>query len=223
MEQQQTTGEQYQAGIAGTDRVIGHAPTYVQSTARRFAVPAVETEYRTDYYGRRDNVRWGPVLAGAATAFGVTVILSVLGLAIGASAFEPGTDLSDWTTSAGIWGIITMIAAFFVAGFVAGRTAAVWSSMQAAINGFVAGAVYVTAMTWVAASIGSNFLGFLGSNVASISGVATGATNTAVNDYDPVKDAAWGTFIVLAAGMVIALVAGMIGHGAADAMDDASA
>lgn len=223
MVQQQVTDDQYQMGAAATDRVIGQSATYTPTAETRYVAPAARTEYSTDYYARRDNVRWGPVLAGAATAFGVTVILSVLGVAIGASAFKPGTDLSDWSTKAGVWGVITVIAAFFVAGFVTGRTAALASSMQAAINGFVSGAVYVTALVWFSATFGSNFFGFLGSNISSIANAATGSTNTAVTDYGPVKDAAWGTFIVLAVGMVIALVAGMIGHGAAEGMDDASA
>jgi len=221
MEQQQARTDQYQMSASTADRVIGQTPTFVAPAETRYVAPAARTEYRTDYYERRDNVRWGPVLSGAACAFGVTVILSVLGLAIGASAFEPGTDLTDWTSSAGIWGIVTVVVAFFVAGFVAGRTAAVWSSMQAGINGFVAGAVYLASLVWFATTVGTNVLGFLGSNVASIVNVATGSA--AADNYGAVKDAAWGTFIMLAVGMVIAIIAGVIGHGAAEAMDDASA
>jgi len=222
MSQQQVPEEQYQRGASTlTDRVIGQTPTYVAPVENRYIAPA-RTEYLSDDT-RRDNVRWGPVLAGSACAIGVTVILTVLGVAIGTSALKPGTDLTDWTTKAGIWGIITVIAAFFVAGFVAGRTAAVRSSMQAGINGFVAGAVYVTALTWFAATFGSNFLGFLGGNIASLANVASGSTNAALIDYGPVKDAAWGTFIVLAVGMLVALAAGSMGHGAADAMSDESA
>src|SRR4051794_4781887 len=115
MVQQQTADDQYRMNAATADRVIEQAPTYVPTGDTRYIAPAARTEYRTDYYARRDNVRWGPVAAGAAAAFGVTVIMSVLGLAIGSSAFKPGTDLTDWTSSQGIWGIITVVVAFFVA------------------------------------------------------------------------------------------------------------
>jgi len=223
MVQQQSMDDQYQMSAATADRVIEQTPTYAPAASTRYVAPAVRTESYTDYYTRRDNVRWGPVLAGTAAAFGVTVILSVLGLAIGSSAFKPGTDLTDWTSSAGVWGVITVVVAFFVAGFVAGRTAALWSTMQGAINGFVAGAAYLTALVWFAAATGSNFLGFLGTNINSIAHVATGTTSTLSDNYNTVKDAAWGTFIVLALGMIVAAIACMIGHVAAEAMDDASA
>jgi hypothetical protein len=223
MVQQQSADDQFRMSAATADRVIGQTPTYAPSAETRYVAPAARADYRTDVDTRRDNVRWGPVLAGAASAFGVTVILSVLGLAIGSSAFKPGTDVTDWTSSAGIWGIITVVVAFFVAGFVAGRTAALWSAMQAGINGFVAGAAYLTALVIFGAATGANFLGFLGSNVNSIANVGSGATTTLNNNYNTVKDAAWGTFLVLAVGMVLATVAGVIGHGTAEAMDDASA
>jgi hypothetical protein len=43
----------------------------------------------------RNRVQWGPSVAGTITALLVMLLLSVSGLAIPASAFEPGTDASD--------------------------------------------------------------------------------------------------------------------------------
>ena len=45
-----------------------------------------------------NRVQRGPVLAGAAGTLTMMLVLSALGLAIGTSAFKPGTDLTDWGT-----------------------------------------------------------------------------------------------------------------------------
>src|SRR5688572_20952271 len=91
----------------------------------------------------RNRVQWGPILAGTITALLLMLLLSVLGLAIGASAFEPGTDASDWGTGAGIWGGISAIIALFGGGWVAARTAAVGGTFAGLMNGLMAGAATI--------------------------------------------------------------------------------
>ena len=75
---------------------------------------------------RRDLVRRGPILAGLATTLATLLVLTVLGTAIGLSAFEPDdAGGTVFTTSAAIWGAVSALVAFFAGGALAGRTAAV--------------------------------------------------------------------------------------------------
>ena len=51
-----------------------------------------------------DVVRWGPIVAGVVTAFTVLLFLTVLGIALGLSAFGEKNASQSWGTAAGIWG-----------------------------------------------------------------------------------------------------------------------
>ena len=84
----------------------------------------VETRMRPQYAATRvgedvmtvkDRVRWGPILAGLLTTIASMLILTVLGLAIGLSAFEPGEG-DGLGTAAGIWGAVSAVVAFSAVG-----------------------------------------------------------------------------------------------------------
>jgi hypothetical protein len=192
------------------DRVIDSRPSGV-------AAPVVRTEIREDLVLTPDRVRLSPLVAGAALGLATTLLLSVLGLAIGASAFEPGTDTSDWFSSAGIWGAVTAVVAFFVAGWLAAWTASgagPWSGpTNGIIYGLVAGAVTLFAILWLTTTGVTNFLGFLGVNVSGIAHVVIQASGAqvVVADYDLAKDAAWGTLIVTLLALGAAAVGGLVG------------
>ncbi|MCE7989693.1 MAG: hypothetical protein DYG89_51770 [Caldilinea sp. CFX5] len=87
-----------------------------------------------------DRVRWGAILAGLFTTISTFILLSILGLAIGASAFNPGDDLTNFGTGAGIWSAVSALIAFFVGGWMAARAAAVHGRGNGALNG---------AMVWI--------------------------------------------------------------------------
>ncbi len=71
-----------------------------------------------------DLIRWGPIFGGLFAALATLITLSILGLAIGLSVFETNDPLGNIGLSAGIWGAVTALIAFFVGGWVASRTAA---------------------------------------------------------------------------------------------------
>lgn len=126
----------------------------------------------------RNRVQWGPIVAGTAIALGTLLVLTVLGLAIGASAFEPGGDASGWGTGAGIYGAISAILAFFLAGWIAAKTAAVDGTFAGLMNGLLAGVLTLLALLYLTTTGLTNFLGFLGNHVADISGVAASLADT---------------------------------------------
>jgi hypothetical protein len=89
-----------------------------------------------------DRVRWGPIIAGLFTALSVLALLGTLGLAVGFSSYDANDRLRNFGIGAGIWGAVSALAAFFVGGLIAARTAAVAGRNNGALQG---------AMVWVVA------------------------------------------------------------------------
>lgn len=116
----------------------------------------------------KDLVRWGPVIAGLFAALSTLAALTLLGVAIGASAFEPGAEARNFGIGAGIWGAITALIAFFVGGLIAGRTSAVKGSNSGIMNGAMVWFVTIPLLLY---SLGSG-LSALARTAGSIAGTA---------------------------------------------------
>lgn len=174
----------------------------------------------------RDRVRWGPIVAGVFTALTTLLVMTVLGLAIGLSAFEPDeTGSRTVGTAAAIWGIISAVLAFFLGGWVAGRNALGTPEDNGAINGFLVGAATIAVMLWMIGTGLGNLMGLAGANIDEISRVTgqpltqttgEGATDTvavtAQENYDEARDTAWGTLAGLVVALSAATAGGAIGH-----------
>jgi len=200
------------------DRLIDESPGYAGTADMRTTARYVRTDYRETVLAPRDHVRWGPSLAGTAVGLGLTAIMAILGLAIGSSAFEPGTDVTDWTTSAGVWGAVTVFVAFLAAGWVAGRAATTEDGGSSALTGFVAGAALLVTLIWLTTVGVTNRVGFLGANFSGISTFATEATTGATggNTFNSVENGAWATFAVMVVGLALAAIGGFLGHRESD-------
>lgn len=174
----------------------------------------------------RDRVRWGPIVAGVFTALTTLVVMTVLGLALGMTAFEPGeTGGRTVGTAAAIWGIITAVLAFFLGGWMAGRNALGSAHENGAVNGFLVGAVTVIIMLWMIGTGLGNLMGLAGANIdeitrltgqqiTQISGeeVAETVTPTARENYDEARNTAWGTLAALVVALSAAAAGGALGH-----------
>jgi len=182
-----------------------------------------------------DRVRWGPIWAGLLAAFFTLLVLSLLGLAIGASTVNTGAAVQgSGNQNAGsysaIWAGISAIIAFLIGGYVAGRTAAVHERGWAALNGALVFLLALPILLWLAtqglgALIGnaSNIAGGLGINLGQLSNTVTGTAKNltpaqAQQAVDTAKTTAWGTLIGLVVGLVAAAVGGTLGmrHAARD-------
>jgi hypothetical protein len=194
------------------DTVVGGVSTEVRRVpAYGTGVSVAETVLPV-----RNRVQWGPILAGTAATLTTMLVLSALGLAIGTSAFEPGTDLTDWGTSAGIYGIAAALVSFFFGGWIAAKTAAVGGQFAGLVNGFVTGAASVIILVWLSTTGLANLVGFLGANLGNVADfvggdTAAGVTSTGVS-FDDVEKGAWITFIVLVATLAAAALGGWLGH-----------
>jgi len=220
------------------DRLLGTPDSGTVAT-RTYGTPMRRTHLDTNEADEvKNRVQWGPIAAGVLTSLATLLLLTVLGLAVGSSAFEPGTDASDWGTGAGIWGGISAIIALFVGGWVAAKTAAVGGNFGGLMNGLMAGIATILLLIWLTTTGLSNVLGFLGSNIADITSVASetlgvdvddATTGTDVNNtvnnaqasvtdaansedtYDRVRDGAWGTLAALVLALGAAALGGLLG------------
>ena len=210
----------------GEGTVYRAEPRY---TATRTVTDTPVFERRGVFTPPRDRLRWGPVLAGLVTTLASMLVLTVLGLAIGLSVFEPTSDGSDVGTAAAIWSALSALVSFLLGGWVAGKTAGVRGDDNALLNGFMVGASALALTLWLASMGVGNLLGGIGNNIDEIARVgrdqfaavdtqatAQNAENTAVQAYDDARHGAWGTL----AGMVLALGAaalgGLLGHRSQD-------
>lgn len=174
----------------------------------------------------RNRVQWGPVIAGLITGTATLLVLTILGLAIGTSAFEPG-ESDDLGTAAGIWGAVSAIVSFFIGGWIAAKTAAVGGRGSGMINGFLVGATVLVLILYLTTTGLSNLLGTLGNNISEIANIvedrslAEGVTTTeAVNEatsalqasYDEAQDGAWGTLVGVLLALGAATLGGMLGY-----------
>jgi len=205
------------------DVVIGQ-PGMVSSvrTAPAFA-PGLKA---AEIPAARNRVQWGPILGGLATGMATLLVLTALGLAIGASAFKPGTDVTDWGTWAGIYGIASGLVAFFVGGWVAARTSATGGSFSGLMNGFVTGAAMLIALVWMTTTSLTGLVGFVGTNLSNVARAAvnnvstaqvqnaasTAAANAPTVTYGDVRTGAWITFVVLAVFLAVAALGGLLGR-----------
>jgi hypothetical protein len=169
----------------------------------------------------RNRVQWGPIIAGVLTSIATLLILSVLGLAIGASAFEPRDAGESIGTGAAIWGALSAIVAFFLGGWVAAKTAAVGGPGSGMINGLMVGATILALLLWLVGSGIASIVGAIGSNIVDIANLAQDQGQTAQQQaqtadpqqaFENVRDSAWGTLAGLLLPLIAAAVGGYLGH-----------
>ena len=185
-----------------------------------------------------ERIRWGAIMAGLFAALSTLVVLSVLGVAVGLSAFDQGDSAREFSIGAGIWGAISMIVAFLLGGYVAGRWGAPYRDTSALVHGAMVWAVAIPLSLFVLGSIGT----LLGSSAMeggmANRNVTTSQTGGAGDQFDTARPAgaqlgaaageqtgdnpqeqaqrrasgaAWGTLISLVLGLGAAALGGRMG------------
>lgn len=120
----------------------------------------------------RNRVQWGPIVAGVITAIVVFLLLTILGIALGASVLDPANTAGEIGTWAAVWGAFTAIVAFLVGGWIAARAAVVEGSFAGLLNGLCVGIAGLLLIIWLTASGLGNLFGTIGSTVGSVLNVA---------------------------------------------------
>ena len=113
-------------------------------------------ERRRDYAARVGSleglkVSWGGVWGGVLVAIGLLLLLSVLGVAIGVTAVDPGeTQAERVGTGIGVWGGLSLLIALFVGGMVSTRIGAIFDRTTGFFEGVLVWAVTVLLMIYLA-------------------------------------------------------------------------
>jgi hypothetical protein len=154
------------------------------------------------YAQPRDQIRWGPIWGGVIVTLATLIILSVLGMAIGLTALEPGTMAME---AGGIaWGVAMAVIAFLVGGYTAGRTSAVAGPMAGMFNGVMVWALAVVlALLFMSLGAGAamGIIGAFGITVAEVEAMFVGMDQIGL----------WWTFAALAIGLIVCAVGGLLG------------
>jgi hypothetical protein len=129
------------------------------------AIPVAATNYH-------DQVRWGPIIAGLTVALSTQLVLSALGLAIGASNIgdsgAPRSIAGNVGVGVGIWSIVSLLISLFAGGWTAARTAGRMNRGTALLNGAVLWASTLALSAWLISSGVSGAFGVAASNAGSV-------------------------------------------------------
>lgn len=169
---------------------------------------------------------WPTVIAGAIAAMAISVTLSMLGLAIGATAFNPfeiRQQTGPISIGGGLYLILSQLVALEVGGFIASRTARYPDHFGGFLNGFMVWALSVFAcvvlVSWVATSAvsGDALPAGVAENVGELSdaaegqGASTGALETAGDAAHALATLAWWAAAALGMGLAGAIAGGWLG------------
>ena len=97
------------------------------------------------FFGSRSRISWGAVLAGAAVAAATSLLLSLLGAALGAGSFgdlegSPGQATAH-NVGAGIWTMLDLALSMALGGYVASRLSGTHSHLDGELHGITMWAV----------------------------------------------------------------------------------
>jgi len=211
----------------GTRRRMASDPTDWRDTDQEHAVKIPEALNFT-----RDRVRWGPIVAGLATALTSLLMLSLLGLAVGLTVVNAGNAAAQGGAPDGlgrnsaIWGALSALIAFFLGGWVAGRSAAIFDRGWGALNGALVFLVAVPVILWLASMglgtvLGSlgNFAGSLNPDPGTVQNAADQARQAAQNAQpldvaraaETARNTSWGTLLGMVIGLGASALGGMLG------------
>ena len=147
---------------------------------------------------RSDLISWSSIVAGVLSAFGLFVLLSVLGVAAGLEASDDGSTVTFGPQIASIITGLFVVLAFFSGGFIAAWTADVDETESAVLHGFLVWALFVVLLIgMVAAGLGAG----IGASSRIFSGTFT-PSNT-----DAISDAGWAAVF----GLVLAVGSSILG------------
>lgn len=183
----------------------------------------------------KDRIHWPAVIAGLVTALTAQMFFSLLGIATGLTNLNLGGDwmevsAQNFSTYMMVWSAVSALVAFFLGGFLASRSAAVFSRGWGALNGAMVFLVSVPLMLWLAsAGIGSlfgalgNFAAMLNVDPASMQQTFTQITSSGQiipggaspeqlqQSAEVARNAALGVLGAMLLGLIASTVGGLTG------------
>jgi hypothetical protein len=160
-------------------------------------------------YGRvpMQRVWWSAIFAGTFFAFGIMLILSFFGLAVGAAIATPQGATTGVTAWAGIWSLATAFFGFFFGGWMAARLCGSQAKSDGRLHGLVTWGLGSTALFYLAVTSTTRLAGVLGMLAPNI---GRGAVNPTLVENMTITAATW-TLIAVIVGLIGAIAGGHAG------------
>lgn len=159
-------------------------------------------------------IAWGPTIAGVFAALALTALFAVLGVAIGATLFNPFSQNSGLSIGGGLWTVFSALVALQVGGFIATRASPQNDEHLGILQGAVVWAVYVVAallLGGLGATLGASALlhpdALLDARLATAEDPAEAEAIA-----DATATLAWWGFTSLAMGLAGAVAGGVLGE-----------
>lgn len=136
----------------------------------------------------RRRISWGAILAGTVAAISVQLLLTLLGISIGAWVSDPAAGregMQGIGIGAGIWALATFIIALFCGGWIAGRMAGVASKLDGMLEGFLVWSA-VTALSFMLLT--SAIGGILGGAAGLAGNILSAAPEAIENPQQAMRD-----------------------------------
>ena len=132
----------------------------------------------------RNQISWRSIFAGVIAVLAISMLLSLLGVALGFALLDPesATDISNGSgTAVTIWTLLSLLVSLGIGGFIAGRLA----GTDGYIHGFLVWALALLVGIWFGAMTINNAARLTGSALSSVTSaagsVATGIGKSGVN------------------------------------------
>ena len=141
-----------------------------------------------------NRVSWGAIFAGVVVGLVVQVLLTMLGVGIGAATIDPATNgspaASTFSMASGIWYVVSGIIAAFAGGYIAARMSGKTVATTGALHGLTAWAfttllVLYLLSTAVGSIVGGTFSGVAGA-VGSLGQTVAQAAGPMLQDANPI-------------------------------------
>src|SRR6516162_8352063 len=131
------------------------------------------------------RISWGSVIAGAVVAAASFILLSLLGVAIGAGGLRftqtTAADVASYGLGAGIWTAINLILSLAFGGYVAARLSGTHSHLNAELHGITVWALALLFLTVLLTQAIGSILGTVASTASTAVGGASSLASAVTN------------------------------------------
>jgi hypothetical protein len=126
------------------------------------------------------SVSWGGIWGGVLIGIGVLLLLTALGLALGVSTIDAGTEAENLGMGAAIWAAISLLLALYVGGMASTRIGAIFDKTTGIFEGMLVWVLSLLLMVYLAGSgiglVAGGAFKLVGGATQTISSMMTGGT-----------------------------------------------
>ncbi len=150
------------------------------------------THFVSEEHLLHSRLSWSGVFAGLLIALITQVILTLIGTAIGLAAWDPSSG-KGLSLGAGIWALISMLAALYLGGMTSGWVSAAHTKKSGFLHGTLVWALTTMLTLWMIANgigavVGTTFK-MVGNVVGATAGIAAQSVSNAASTESP--DQGW--------------------------------